>query len=191
MIVLALDQAPRGAGFCYGDGSALPKWGYREFPSFEGNESALMDHVFDWLVTLGKSVGAEVAFTEQIVINARAINTAVLHKQFAVYDAIAFACGKRGLNIDHYEALIAEWRVSFLGIGGAPKHAGKSRTDYLKDLAMRECAARGWLPGTHHEAEAIGIWDYGLKKLDASYRHRSAFQTRRAQTRRDEERRSA
>lgn len=183
-VIIGLDQAPSGSGFCYGDGAGVPVWGYREFSDYGDNEAALIAHIRPWARNLLKSTGAGACFTEQIVVNKHHINMPVLMKQCAVVCAIATECGD--LGVDHYEALISEWRAAFLGIGGAPKHGGG---EFLKDLAMKECAQRGFLPQTHHEAEAIGIWSFGLAKLDPAYRARSKWQQRRAESRRDEERR--
>jgi hypothetical protein len=189
-MVLGLDQSPRGSGYCHGDGSGPPAWGYRDFNNYGDNEAALIAHIRPWIRNLIKSTGAQAVFTEQILATNRGrdrrvvIDMPTLLKQCAVVCAIATECGD--LGVDHYEAPISEWRVTFMGIGGAPRHSVK---DYLKDLAMKECADRGFLPKTHHEAEAIGIWSYGLAKLDPAYRARSKFQQRRAESRRDEERR--
>lgn len=194
-LILALDQAPSGSGFGYGDGSGPPNHGYREFSDYGGNESALMDHVFDWVVTFGKSIGAEIVYTEQItprkgkIVPGRGgklriqseLDTNVLHKQYAVYCAVAFACGKRGLGVPHLEALISDWRKRFLGTT-----AGK--TDSLKAMAMAECATRNWYPANHHAAEALGIWDWAMQHHDPVYRHRTNPDHRRAQSRREAER---
>jgi hypothetical protein len=188
VIVLGLDQAPRGIGWAYGDGSSAPRFGYHECPDYGQDEVALAGHVFDWILTFGKSVGVEVIATEQILINTKRPNTTTLYAQFAVWSAINLACAPRFLNIEHAQVLVSDWRAWFLGSFPRPKHVG---TDFLKDLAMRECAARDLYPKTHHEAEAIGIWSYELQQRDPAYRARQKFQTRRAESRRDAERREA
>lgn len=179
MIVCGLDQAPSGTGWAYGDGSGPPRTGYQQFPDYGENESALIDYIFDWLVTFGKSAGIEAVYTEQIVVNPRAINMPVLLKQCAVVCAVASACGKRGLNIPHYQAEIASWRVRFLGVGGAPKGINGSRSDWLKNAACKACMQRGLLIDNHHIAEAVGIFDFGLSELDRKYRATSDVLSRR------------
>lgn len=176
MLILGLDQSPRGTGWAYGDGSCVPKFGYREFADYQGDESALMDHIFDWLVTFGKSIGVDAVFTEQIIVYPQRIEMQSLHRQFAVYDAIAFACGSRGLRVPHYQADLTTWRMRFIGSRGAPRAAKKG---FLKDAAIRAAADRGWLTDNHHTAEAIGIWDYGLAELDANYEWSTRAHVRR------------
>lgn len=176
-LVLGLDQAPSGTGWCYGDGSGPPTFGYRAFGNYADNESRMMDEIFDWLVAFGKSTGADAVCTEDI-IRSRRPNEKTLGKQYCVMAAVAFACGKHGLMVPHYEAGVSEWRAWFLGTGKGDK-----------EMAMMECARRDLYPENHHVAESIGIWSWCLQRLDKSYRARESFQTRRAQGRRDAERR--
>jgi hypothetical protein len=172
MVVCGLDQAPRGSGWCYGDGSKTPAFGYREFSDYGQNEGALARHVYDWFTTFAKSAGIQAVYTEQIVIRPHALDVPVVLRQAAVVVAIGFAA--TDLGIDHYEALIGKWRVHFL-------RTAKGKSETLKDLARVRCAERGWLIDNHHVAEACGIWDWGLCELDRVYRHRSGHHRRRAE----------
>jgi hypothetical protein len=172
MIVLGMDQAPSGSGYCHGDGSGVPSWGYHEFPNYGDNEASLISHIRAWLTNLVKSSGAQAIVTEQILINKRHTNVPVILKQCAVVCAVATVAGDLGL--DHYQADVSVWRKHFLRSAG-----GSSET--LKDLARVRCAERGWLIDNHHVAEACGIWDWGLCELDRVYRHRSGHHRRRAE----------
>jgi hypothetical protein len=171
MIVLALDQAPTITGWAYGGPNGAFKFGTKEFPDCGDNESTLMGEVFDWAVDLGKSIGVTAVFTEQLVIYPDRVHLPSLHKQFAIIHAVAFACGKHGLNVPHYEAPISAWRARFLGMASAPRSITKGgRKSFLKDAAQKACLDRGYLVDSHHAAEAVGILDYGLAELDEKYR---------------------
>jgi len=183
MIICGLDQAPSGTGFCYGDGSGPPTWGYREFSHYGDNEGALVRHVYDWFKTFAKSAAIETVYTEQVTVSRGKgrgqqfdnLNMPVLFKQIAVIVAIGFAA--HDLGIEHYEATISAWRKHF------NRHAGGGG-DHQKQLAVRRCADRGWLidPKDHHTAEACGIWDYAMCQEDPVYRHRTAALRRRLDT---------
>jgi hypothetical protein len=81
---------------------------------------------------------------------------------------------------------IASWRAHWIGQGVAPKHlASKDRTPWLKDMAMKRAAERGWLTQFHDEAEALGIMDFALACLDADYGHRVGPMVRRAELKAD------
>lgn len=48
-----------------------------------------------------------------------------------------------------------KWRKHFMGVGNGP-------TKELKRLAMEAARMRGWMVRTDHEADALGVLDYGL-----------------------------
>lgn len=173
MIVLGLDQAPKGSGWAVGDGSTVRpvQWGYKEFPDYGENESELTGFIIDWLRNLIKSSGAEAVYTEQIILDLRHPNIPVLILQASVIAAVAVTCNKHFCNVPHFQAEISSWR----------KRAGIVGPDW-KDAAIRWCAlTRNVLTSNHHIAEAVGVWHFGLCELDASYRARADVELRRAQ----------
>jgi hypothetical protein len=66
--------------------------------------------------------------------------------------AIAMAAG-RNAGARTEPANIQRWRKHFLGNGypEAPKQA-----------ALDQCAAYGWTPKNHDEADAAGVWHFGM-----------------------------
>lgn len=173
-IVCGLDQSPKGTGFCYGDGSGKPAFGYQQFSDFGDAEGLLVGHVHAWAKTFLRSIGAEAVFTEQILVFPKRLHLPSLMKQCAVVNAIGLAAHELGVH--HYQADVSVWRSRFLG-------TTRGSTETLKDMALKMCALRGWLIDNHHVAEACGIWDYGLCELSPKYRHRSGPDRRRAELR--------
>lgn len=168
IIVLGLDQAPAGSGWAVGDGMRPPQRGYKQFPDYGENESALIGTVIDWLVTLAKSSGAEAIYTEQIILSLRHPNIPVLIKQAAIVAAVATVCSKHFLNLPHYQAEISSWR----------KRCGIMGPDW-KQAALQWSLAQGWPTDNHHVAEATGIWHFGLCELNKGYRHHTEVSARR------------
>jgi hypothetical protein len=169
MIVLALDQAPSGTGWAWGTASSSPNQGYKQFPDYGNNESALFGYVFKWLRNFAKSIGAEAIYTEQIIIVPKHFHAPTVAKQYAVFAAALAACSEEFLNIPHYEAEVSTWRHA-CGILGPD----------WKQAAIRWATSRGFYTDNHHVAEAIGILHHGLCEHDREYRLRSQAELRRA-----------
>lgn len=186
MIVLAFDQSPEVTGYAVGDPSGPPAFGSLIHSDYGGNEGLLMSQVYDQVTNLAKSFGAECIFWEQIIIYPERLHLPSLAKQFAVKNAIEMA-GARALHIDVYEAPISKWRPWFLGTDKTPKGT-KDRTAWFKACAERECTEIGLWPGSHHEAEAVGIWHWAQQEIDADFRFKDGPRHRRAASRRDAER---
>ncbi len=170
MMVLALDQAPRHSGFCYGESLAgvAPKWGVKDFESYGENELPLIRDYRKWLSALCKTIKPAVIYCEQIVIDMRHINLMVTYQQFAVIGAIL--CVADDLGIDVFQVDIATWRKRALGKNNKPKWAAKGEDDWLKEAAKTACLERSWLIEDHNAAEAALIWDYGCAHCDTAYR---------------------
>jgi Holliday junction resolvasome RuvABC endonuclease subunit len=63
-----------------------------------------------------------------------------------------------------------EWRRHFLGPVSVPKgYVKDKRRRWLKNEARKACARKGWLVKSDDEADAAGILDYALAKLDPHY----------------------
>lgn len=190
MIVLAVDQAPRNIGFCYGESDATlrPTWGLQEFDSFGENGVLLIREVRRWMISICEIARPAVVYCEQVVINAKHINLPVTYQQFAVVAGIEAACDFIGC--DCFMVDIATWRKRFLGRGNAPKWA-VDRTGWLKDCAKIVCADRGWLIDSHHVAEAAGIWDFEAAHCDIEYRRHTAARVTRQRMAMEERERAA
>ena len=190
MIVLGLDQAPRGIGWAYGEPGSVPQRGWRENPDYGDNTARLRRDVREWLVTFAKSTGANAIFFEQVLVRKHGLHMPTLHKQFAVVGGIETAAEMLGLEDHCCEVMIADWRAEFHH-GTRPQKGDGGESSAWKTLAIKECARRGWWTDDHNAAEACGIWDFGCKCSDKVYKARARVGKRRAQHEADEARREA
>ena len=190
MIVLGLDQAPRGIGWAYGSPGSVPARGWRENPDYGDNTARLRRDVREWAMTFIKSTGANAIFFEQVLVRMHGLHMPTLHKQFAVVGGIETAAEMLGLEDDCYEVMIADWRTRFHH-GMRPQRGQGGEGDAWKAMALKECAARNWWTADHNAAEACGIWFYGCLSSDKVFRARSKVATRRAEHAADEARREA
>jgi hypothetical protein len=210
VIILGLDQAPIGIGFAYGEPGSVPTRGYHENPNYGDNTGRLSAHVYDWVKTFAKSIGAERAYFEQIVVrkpkkfekNGRmidkwALDINILHRQFAVVAGIELGLNHIGLADGAYEVDIADWRREFYA-GSRPTRGQGSESEAWKVMSLRECLRRGWLiteelngKPNHNVAEACAIWFYGCCHADRRFRVAAGIDKRRQQMKADEARREA
>ena len=190
MIILGLDQAPRGIGFAYGEPGAVPVRGWHELPDYGNNTARLRRAVREWTSQIIKSTGAERIYFEQILIRTVRIHMPTMHRQFAVVGGIETAAEMLGLEDFCFEVMIADWRREFHH-GARPQHGKDDQSEAWKALALKECAARNWWTEDHNVAEACGIWAFGCLCEDPIHRARSRLAKRRAQHEADEARRAA
>lgn len=169
-MVLAMDQAPRHSGFCYGKSVAgtVPTWGVKHFDSYGENEIPLVRDYRRWLLTLCEEVQPEVIYCEQIIINMQHVNLPVTYQQFAVVGAIVGVCEHLGLDL--FQVDIATWRKRALGKNNKPKWAVDGTDKWLKEAAKKSCLERNWLIEDHNAAEAALIWDFACAHVDTTYR---------------------
>jgi hypothetical protein len=181
MIVLGLDQAPKNIGYAYGEPGAVPVRGLWQPPDYGENTARLGRAVRDWAAQLGKSVGAERIYFEQIVVRKTGLHLPTLYKQFTLVTAIEAAAEQLGLSDDVFMISIGEWRTEFYAgrrpTRGDPDGEGAA----WKDMALAECLRRGWLTEDHNIAEACGIWVYGCCHSDRGYRAQHRVSARRAE----------
>jgi Holliday junction resolvasome RuvABC endonuclease subunit len=176
MVVLGLDQAPNNTGWAVlsDDGVTPPKFGTIVMSDYGDDiQRTLKDFAFE-LHGLYNEFNPQFVFCEQIVLDERHINLPVLIDQAAIVGAVLMSSAER--NIRGYMVEIAVWRKRFLGKSNAPNWAvdrqTKSGRKWLKEAAMNECVRRYFpnVPKNDHEAEAIGIADYGLAFVSHDYR---------------------
>lgn len=181
-VVLACDVAKNRTGWAVGShGMARPFWGVFDLQGeWEGHQGARLT---EW----------------REFIHHRVLHHAVTHiaieKPFVDFRAFSFGgtestlmkigvAAQLGYSMGVKVALVTiqQWRAHFLGSAVAPKHlAEKQRTPWLKDMAMKRAAERGWLAQFHDEADALGIMDYALAALDPDYDHAVGPVTRRVE----------
>lgn len=190
MIILGLDQAPKGIGYAYGEPGSRPVLGWAEIPDYGDNTARLGAAVRKWTINMAKSIGAQRIDFEQIIVRKFGLHMPTLYRQFAVVAGIETAAEMLGLQDDCYQVLISDWRTEFYAGARPPKNSDEE-SQLWKDMALKECARRGWWTDNHNAAEAAGIWDWACKAVDPTYRHRARVDKRRQQSRQDEDRRNA
>lgn len=189
MLVVGLDQAPVGTGFCYGEPGITPTWGFHPNAEYGDNTARLQKHVREWAVTFFKSIGAERVYFEQIIVRKFGLHMPTLYKQFAVVSGIEAAASMTSLEDDCFQVLISDWRREFYA-GSRPTKGQDDESAAWKDMAKVECARRGWLIDNHNIAEACGIWFYGCCHADDKFRRSQLADKRRRQTAADDARRA-
>lgn len=190
MIIAAFDQAVVGIGWAYGEPGSVPTRGWQELPNYGNNTARLGKYVREWAIKFLKSTGAERVFFEQVIVRKFGLHMPTLQKQLKVASAIETAAEMVGLEDHAYEVLIADWRREFHH-GLSPAKGRGDESEAWKALALKECAARNWWTEDHNVAEACGIWDFGCKCEDPTYRARARLLKRRAEHDADEARRAA
>lgn len=180
---MAFDQAPRFTGWATGpaDPTAVPRWGTIVGSDYGDDDQRMMADLAKDLRGLFDKYQPEAIFFEQIVIDQRHVNLPITYAQFAVAATILFVAMEYGIPAEM--VIISEWRKRFLGRSNMPKHAGKrgQGREWLKEAAKIECARRGWLTDSDHEAEALAILDFGLAAKSTAYRFATKADVERRQ----------
>ena len=189
MIVLGLDQAPSGIGWAHGEPGSVPARGWHELAQYGDNTARLGACVREWVKAFAKSVGAERIEFEQVIVRRHNLHIQTLEKQYAVVAGIEMAAELLGLQDHCYKVMIADWRTEFYAGMRPPKNCDEE-SKVWKEMAVTECARRGWWTDNHNAAEACGIWDWACKAADPLYRARSKVIKRRQQSAQDEARRA-
>lgn len=158
---LAFDQSPSHTGWAVITDDLAARWqfGTIEMSDYGGNDVLMMRDFRTELHKMFAEFKPSMVFYEQVVSRKGALNMPVLERQFDVIACIKYSCMDHDLRA--VRVLIGEWRKWFCGRGNANK-----------DDAIRECLARNIYAENDHEAEAIGIADFGLSTISAEYRRR-------------------
>lgn len=187
MIVLALDQAPRHTGYCYGEADILtrPVWGTKDFESYGENEQLLMRDYEKWFVALIERARPDKIYFEQVIVRKFGFDFKVFYQQVAVVCTIMFVAMKAGIDAEQID--ISVWRARGLGKANKPKWASRGEDDWLKEAAKMACFDNhGWLIEDHNAAEAALIWDYGSACASREYRGQTAARAARVRMAREE-----
>lgn len=157
--VLALDQSTRRIGWAIGRHDMLaPLTGVYALPAVGARHGVLMGLVRDWLDTPIKTYHVTKVAFETPFSGFDAQNYALVNKMLGVVELV---CDDH--EIKCVEAMPVQWRKHFIGCGQAPRTIPKpKRRAWLKEQAMRACAARRWDVKTDDEADACGILSYVL-----------------------------
>lgn len=182
LVVLALDIAKHRTGWAVGGpGWERPKWKHYSLAGdWDRHEGQRLHQWRTFLETKIDEFKVTYIAMERPFIDLKAFDyngTCPILQMHGILLELAHARGIRAGAVS-----IASWRSHFLGTSKAPAGlAAAQRTSALKDMAMRRCAERGWLPEYHDEAEALGILDFALACLDPDYEHATGPTVRRAE----------
>lgn len=209
MSVAGFDEAPSGIGWAKGSPGSAPERGYKELPWFGNNNLRLGRYVRDWTLGFIKANGIRNIYLENIIARATRVRKNgrwqpnydhnIFLKQATVLTAIVTAADLAGLDLDEgcYVVDVNDWREEFYA-GARPTKGMGPASDTWKEMAVAECARRGWYivetlhgAANHNVAEACAIWDYGCKHVDPDYLRRSALLKRRQQFDQDKARHEA
>lgn len=182
MKFLAFDQAPNNTGWAFSsdDEDARLEFGSLAMPDYGGDDQRLARDLEFELVGLINKYRPDCCFFEQIVTDFGRFNPPVLYKQFTVACTIMIVMAQHSIPCEMVN--ISDWRKRFLGRNNPPKAKRKKHgpnSEVLKEMAMQECARRNILPKNDHEAEAIGILDYGMASKSFNYRFRTKGEAER------------
>jgi hypothetical protein len=169
-ILAAFDQSPEITAYCIGDPRYWKRVSFGEFrhADFGGIDVLLHSECRQWLTALVRDTKAEHLCTEQIIIYSapNRANAVTVYQQFCIYGAFcSVACD---LRLPLEVAPVAAWRRLFLGTARAPDGV-PSRSLWFKAEAMKAAKLRGWACGSHHQAEAAGVWNFAAASLSPAY----------------------
>lgn len=182
LVVLALDIAKWRTGWAVGyPGMNRPSWGvYQLAGDWDRHEG---QRLHQWRNFLERKIDEhQIAYiaVERPFIDMKNFDYNGTCPILQMHGIVLELTHARGIRCGAVS--IQSWRSHFLGTSQAPKGlASHQRTAALKDMAMRQCAQRGWLPEFHDEAEALGIMDFALACLDADYEHKTGPIVRRTE----------
>lgn len=195
--VLALDQAMLSTGWAhFRKGDAQPTWGLKTMESWAGREGQCAWAWFEWL---GKKC-TELAVTHLFIEDVRFAHKHLLEAnpsggheegmsellasmgQILLADIVAYVMTRRGEPLECRYVSPLDWRRVFMGVMKKPDGMAKPLwRKELKDAAIRQCHARGWIVENNDPADALGIMVYGLCVIDPTYQSRNVGLFKRAE----------
>lgn len=87
----------------------------------------------------------------------------MLRRMFGMHAAVEWAAHRVALQCA--EATPSEWRRSFF----AQHFERTMKREPAKTMAIKQCQMRGWSPQDDNAADALGLMDHALGKLDPAY----------------------
>jgi hypothetical protein len=94
---------------------------------------------------------------------AKAYDAPMLRRMFGMHVAVEWAAHR--VSLECAEATPSEWRRTFFG----RYFEIKMKRDAAKAMAIKQCQMRDWNPQDDNAADALGLMDHALGKLDDAY----------------------
>lgn len=164
MSAVALDLATKTGVATWCPGTAAPIFTTLTLPSDPGEVARPMEKLRAHLSDLHALDPIEYLFFEATILPGRT-NAQTVYKLCALAglaEWFAHRIGAKCRQVDQQS-----WRKHFTG-------KGTGKTDELKRLAMEAARMRGWNVTTDHEADALGVLDYGLACMSVTVPWRDA-----------------
>jgi hypothetical protein len=204
IVVMALDQAPENTGWAIGrprDNKPLfgkfrlPPWGQDEparmlaFHNFLTRSITThgVTHLCYEVVPRGVTLGKAYTYTKKRGPDAGQIKAGVRHgerveisdNQKALIGHVWFLCALHKIQCSKQE--VSDARRHFIQCVRVAGLQGDAHTKELKCMAMKACAARGWVVENHDVAEALMHLDFKLTSIDKGHQAWSNPISRRAE----------
>ena len=153
-MLLALDLNSTRSGWAFGGPSdSVPRSGVWQLPG-GGDLQRCCGGLYNSISTLCKLVHPKFVIIEApLQMGGRSAHTALV--LMMLYGAATAAGHNAGARVE--PVAVSTWRKHFIG-------HGNMKGDEAKDLAMQRCKMFRWPVENHDQAEALGIWDYGVSK---------------------------
>lgn len=94
---------------------------------------------------------------------AKTYDVPMLRRMFGMHAAVEWAAHRVALECA--EAAPSEWRRTFF----ARHFDMKMKREAAKTMAIKQCQMRGWNPEDDNAADALGLMDHALGKLEPAY----------------------
>lgn len=151
-MLLALDLNSKRSGYAFGrPKDTRPLTG--DWPLPGGEDIARTGGIlYDSITSLAQVTKPKIILIEApMQANDRSAHTAkVLIMLFGVAMAASRNAGARGIPV-----AVSTWRKHFIGRGDYPG-------DVAKQMAFDRCRMLRWEPKNHDQAEACGVWSFGI-----------------------------
>ena len=183
MIIGGFDQAPSAIGYAFGEPGFVPTRGVWNPPNYGENTTRLLKDVRVWARALLESSGIQRLYLEHLIMRTHGFHRPTFYKQAVVIAAIESAAVDMGLLDEVYAVEVADWRREFYR-GSRPTKTKDDQSKQWKEMALIECADRGWLVEDHNAAEACGIWFFGCCKSDSRTYNSHKVEARREEVKR-------
>lgn len=159
MRMLAIDVGTRYLGWAVGSPGCPPEWGTHLFDKVGARIGTLMLEVDAWLIPNylhnWRSTGlTHILYEAPVLVHSNDFLT--IRKVNCVGGHIEYLAG--AYQFPHCEEQLPNVVARhFLGSGNVPR-----KSDPKKEAMIARCGQLGWHAKTTHEADALGLLDYGL-----------------------------
>lgn len=159
--LLSLDLATR-LGWAAGDVmEGEPMWGSHRLPSTGEDIGTFLKAYHLWLIAKLKEVEPALVLMEAPMPGGGKTNMSTIAKLWNLCGHTEFVCAMKGIRC--LQASVNEWRPAFVGPGKGRISKPKTVAERLNYPVIQACRQRGWMLEDDNEADALGLWVYGVR----------------------------